>query len=323
MQIDTLSSGADGAHNEDLIAVFEHRGVTDIVILDGGTSVADKNYIDDDMGDVVWFVRNFCEVLKDVLDEAAHERKRPARSQEDCLALALGALRARLHAQADRAAIPDYAWPIAAMTWLRVRQEGGDDEGNGGDGGNAGESAINVEVYCLGDCKSFACLPDRTVLDLDPYVNPQELVLQTEILKLRQSGVTGADARRALLMPMLRERRAFLNASPAPTVLCLAPRGPFAARTRTVALAPGAALLAMTDGFYRIVDTYHLLTDHALADLCLRQGLAAAHTLLRDHEAGKAPSQGGAAAREPNATVKSADDASAVLAAFGQEPGAA
>lgn len=157
MHIDTISSPADGDHNEDLIVVYENTGFTDIVILDGGSSVADTDYIDSELGDVVWFVRNFCVFLEKVI--------RQDRSQADSVVLALGELQSAFREKAGDIPIPPYAYPIAAMTWLRITDIDG---------------ALTLHAYCLGDCKTFLCLPDQTVVDLDPYVNPQELVLLGE-----------------------------------------------------------------------------------------------------------------------------------------------
>lgn len=282
MKIDTISSGSDSQHNEDLIAVYEHDGCTDIVILDGGSSVAGRDYIDSDMGDVVWFVKTFCLCLEKVI--------RADRSQDDSVVLALGALRAMFREKTDGAAVPVYAYPIAAMTWLRITDR---------------EGALSLQAYCLGDCKTLLALPDKTVVDLDPYHNPQELILQAQILKLTQEGVADIAARRERLMPMLRERREFLNTTASPTVLCLEPRGPMAARVHTLTLARESALLAMTDGFYRIVDTYQLQSNEELAARCQEAGLKSIMKALRDFEMANLGSA--------SLSVKRADDASAVL----------
>lgn len=76
--MDFVSHGADGPHNEDLIAVFQNSGQADILILDGRTSVADRDYIDTEAGDVVWLVSGFRDCLKDAIA--------PGRTQEDSAA---------------------------------------------------------------------------------------------------------------------------------------------------------------------------------------------------------------------------------------------
>lgn len=285
MNIQSISAGASAGSNEDLVAVYRGDGVTDIVVIDGGTSVADDNYIDRERGDVVWFVSQFASAL-----EQAIHRDWP---QQDSVALALRNLRAVFLGQPGAAAMPLYAWPIAAMTWLRLRE---------------GDAGMAVQAYCLGDCKAFLQHADASVLDLDPYVNPQELVLQSELARLAAQGVAGIDERRARLMPMLRARREFLNTAPAPTVLCLDPRGPLLAREHSAPVPHGSTLLAMTDGFYRMVDTYAMHTVEALAALCRAQGLEAMMQQLRAFEAGKLGSN--------SLSVKRADDASAVMCAI-------
>jgi hypothetical protein len=285
MRITEISAAAHDGDNEDLIAIYRNDDVTDIVIIDGGSSVAEKNYIDNDLGDVVWFVKNFSLALG-----RAISANRP---QAESVLLALRDLRATFQETTSGCAIPPYAFPIAAMTWIRIRES---------------NRAHALDLYCLGDCKAFLQLPDQRVVDLDPYVNPQESILQEEISRLSNVGVADADARRARLMPMLRSRREFLNTTTTPSVLCLEPRGPLHAREHTVLADPGSMLLAMTDGFYRIVDTYNLHSVEELAELCLRRGLGPVLEELREFEA--------ASKESASRSVKSSDDASAVTCQF-------
>lgn len=80
MKIGQVSAAAEGGKNEDLVSVFRSQHCTDIVIIDGGTSVADRDYINDDAGDVVWFVTQFSAALQQATSHA--------RSQEHSVALA-------------------------------------------------------------------------------------------------------------------------------------------------------------------------------------------------------------------------------------------
>jgi hypothetical protein len=285
VKIDQVSAAAGGGKNEDLVSVFRGERVTDILIMDGGTSVAERDYIDHDASDVVWFVRNFASALRRAIFDD--------RSQEQSVALAAADLRALFLDRAGAASMPLYAYPIAAMTWVRARQKAG---------------AVTLDLYCLGDCKTFLHRPDKHIVDLDPYTNPQERVLQNEIDRLKRAGVVDPADRLAALMPMLRARREFQHSAPSPQVLCPAPRGPFHARKYTVQAEPGAMLLAMTDGFSRIFDTYKLRSLDSLAQLCLRDGLKPALAELRDFEA--------ASLGAGHQSVKRADDASAVRCVF-------
>jgi hypothetical protein len=192
-------------------------------------------------------------------------------------------------ARAGVGAVPVYAHPLAALAWIRIRQA---------------QDHLALSLYCLGDCKVFAVDAAGAVRDLDPYVNPHEAVLKDAIAALGLEGVCDPAAKRARLLPMLRARRASQHGSPAPEVLCLAPRGEFKAREYALRLAPQTAVLAMTDGYYRLVDTYGLYTIEELAQRCRTDGLAALLDELRAFEAARASA---------TLAVKSADDASAVL----------
>ncbi|WP_020654110.1 SpoIIE family protein phosphatase [Massilia niastensis] len=282
MGVQSISSGADSGRNEDLVAVFETGNRTDLLVIDGASSVADRDYIDEQRGDVVWFVHAFASALAATLDSQ--------RTQHDSVRLALAALQEEWAACLGGQTMPVHAWPIAALSWVRIVRHG---------------DAQRAELYSLGDCKTLLRAANGLTTDIDPYVNPQESVLQAEIEKLQARGVTDAMTRRAHLLPMLRTRREFQNTTLAPFVLCLRPHGPLDARTARFDLAPGTALLMMTDGFYRLVDTYGLYGVDELADACVRLGPARLLAQLRAHEAAHL----GAAAL----AVKRADDASAVV----------
>jgi len=282
MTIAHLSAGAVAHRNDDHVAVFTHAGATDILVIDGGTSVAERDYLDPIHGDVAWFVHAFTAALE-------HELQ-PGRSQQECVHAAIDRVRARFDDITDRTPVPLYAWPIAAMTWMRV---------------SARDGARCATLYGLGDCKSLLRTPSGACIDLDPFVNPQDAVLQAEIAKLRAEGVGDPVERRERMLPMLRARREFQNTQPAPAVLCLRPNGVFDARVRCIDLEPGASVLVMTDGFYRLVDPYGRYTDSELVESCIEQGLPAMLEQLRTHES----VAGGTAVR----AVKAADDASAAI----------
>jgi hypothetical protein len=282
MKIAHISAGAVSHRNDDHVAVFDHAGATDILVIDGGTSVAGRDYLDPVNGDVTWFVQEFTAALGQALA--------PGRGQQECVHAAIDVVRTRFEEMPGQGAMPLHAWPIAAMTWLRVDEHDG---------------AQRAALYSLGDCKSLLHTAAGECVDLDPFVNPQDAVLQAEIAKLRAEGVADPEQRRERMLPMLRARREFQNTQQAPTVLCLRPNGAFHARMRNIDLEPGTSLLIMTDGFYRLVDPYGRYTNAALVDECLERGLPAMLDELRTHETGAS----GTGAR----AVKAADDASAAM----------
>jgi len=282
VKIAHISAGAILHRNDDHVAVFDHAGATDLLVIDGGTSVAEQDYLDPVHGDVTWFVHAFTTALEQELASG--------RGQPECVHAAIDVVRARFEQITGQAAMPLHAWPIAAMTWLRVGEQDG---------------VRHAAIYSLGDCTSLLYTAAGGCIDLDPFVNPQDAVLQAEIAKLRAEGITDPEQRREHMLPMLRARRESQNTQPAPTVLCLRPNGAFQARVRTVELAPGTSLLIMTDGFYRLVDPYGCYTDDGLVKACLERGLPAMLDELRTHEA----VSGATGAR----AVKAADDASAAI----------
>jgi len=276
-----VSEGAGKGSNEDLVAVHERDGVTDVLVLDGGSSVAARDYADASLGDVAWFVRRFAREAERLLD--AYD------GVAAVIDAALDRTRAAYLGRIDGQAVPDHAWPIAALTWTRIRHHAADDD---------------IELFCLGDCKTLLRAADGTVRDLDPWINPQEGVLQAALAALRAEGVHDPAGRHARMLPALRARREQQNAAAAPDVLCLRPAGRFKARRATLRAAPGSSLLGMTDGFYRLADPYGLYADGSLAQACLERGLAAMLAELRAAEA---------AGRSGGMPLKAADDASAVL----------
>ena len=237
MTTEQISCAPGSSINEDLIAVFDNDDVADLIVLDGATSVADTDYIDAQQGDVAWFVQAFAAAL-----EAAIA---PGVTQGAAVRRAIDAVRADVDARAGAGSIPLHAYPLAALTWIRIETR---------------EDHLALSLYCLGDCKAFAFDAGGAVCDLDPYVNPHEAVLREAMGALNTEDMLDPLLRRARLLPMLRARRESQHRSSAPDVLCLAPQGEFQARAITRRLPPGTAVLAMTDGFYRLVDAYGLYT---------------------------------------------------------------
>jgi hypothetical protein len=97
-------------------------------------------------------------------------------------------------------------------------------------------------------------------------------------------------------------------------VLCLEPHGPFAARRNSLLVhaadAADAALvlLAMTDGYYRLVDPYAQYDDAGLVRAAAGAGPEALLAELRRFEAGRDTSE---------LSVKGADDATAIVLRLG------
>ena len=286
MKIAHVSAAAGAKSNEDLVAVYLHNaGIVDILIFDGASSVSEKNYFDTLAGDAAWFVSAFAARLKEVVA--------PGLSQHDSIKLALAHFQRDVQARFDLAHIPAYAYPIAAVTWARIIEGG---------------AAAAVQIYALGDCKVFVLTGAGEVRDIDPYENAQEGVLKAAIAQLKAQGIEDKAQVFAALLPALRERRAFQNTHAAPAILCMYPQGEFAARQYAFDLDRQSQLLAMTDGFYRLADTYGLYSMDGLVRRCGETDLDTLLQELRQFEQDNLAS--GAQ------SVKKSDDASAVRCAW-------
>lgn len=282
MKIVHVSDAAGAKNNEDLVTVYLHNaGIVDILIFDGASSVSEKNYFDTVAGDAAWFVSTFAALLKEVVA--------PGLSQHDSIKLALARFQRDVQARLDLAHIPAYAYPIAAVTWARIIE---------------GDAGAAVQIYALGDCKVFVSNTAGDVRDIDPYENAQEGILKAAIAQLKAQGIEDKAEVFAALLPMLRDRRVFQNLHEAPGILCMYPQGEFKARQYAFDMDRQSQLLAMTDGFYRLVDAYGLYSMEGLVRRCGETELDTLLQELRQFEQDNLAS--GAQ------SVKKSDDASAV-----------
>jgi hypothetical protein len=286
MRYTLASSAGKGRINEDVVVVYERDGYTDLVLMDGATPLTPERSVAAGASDPAWFVRRFAQDLGRVLRADA--------GQEALVLEALDHTRTAYRAAGGQADVPPYAWPIATLAWVRVFEP--DVDGN-----------HTLDLFCLGDSKILLQLPDGAVRDIDPFDNPQEQATQAAVAALVAEGILDPAERWARLLPMLRARRHEQNTAASPAVLCLEPRGPFAARTTRVTAPRGALLLVLSDGLYRLVDTYGLHSDDSLLDACRARGLDALLDELRAFEAGK---------EAAGLAAKTADDASAIAWRF-------
>lgn len=281
MSVAVVSEGSNRRSNEDWAGTIVTERHIDLIIIDGATSVSDKNYIDPDKGDVVWFVNSFTSELSAAIKSDM--------GQDEAVHVAIGRLWEQFSRRINGIDVPVYAWPIAAMTWIRLTEAG---------------EGWDLELYCLGDCKALMRNPDGSVCDLDPFVNPQEAIVRLATAKLSVDRIVDPAIRRAHLLPMLRARREEQNCMANTNALCLRPNGRLNPRKYQRMVSAGTAVLAMTDGFYRLVDVYGLHTPETLAALCVTASPQAALAQLRSFEA---------TTTNAGLSVKQADDASAIV----------
>lgn len=169
--------------------------------------------------------------------------------------------------------LPDEARPVASAMWMRR-----DDDA--------------CEFVWAGDC--FAIV--QAGADEVRLIGTQE-----------KADAETREAARMLALPHA-ERWAILQAqrrganAPERGLITLNPDAAQYLATERLALAPGAAVLLMTDGFFRFVEPYGLDTPASLLARALEDGLQTTLRALRQHEA------------TPHTTrLKARDDAAAVL----------
>jgi hypothetical protein len=164
-----------------------------------------------------------------------------------------------------------------------------------------------IEFIMLGDCKLLLRQVDGRVEAFDQSsVAPFDAKAVAALRAIQAGGETVLSRITPMLTPLLRENRGWKNRPGGYGVLtadraCLA----FVETARRPA-ADATHLLLATDGFYRLVDTYAMLTAGELMQAALERGLAPLYAELRRLEDG-----------DPECLafprLKARDDATAVL----------
>jgi hypothetical protein len=142
--------------------------------------------------------------------------------------------------------------------------------------------AGEIELLMLGDCKLLLRQADGRVEAFDQSSVAQFDAKVVEALRALQSGGETALAKIApLLTPLLQENRLWKNQPGGYGVLTADPACLAFAETACRRAADATHLLLATDGFYRLVDTYHMLTAGELMQAALERGLVPLHAELR------------------------------------------
>ncbi len=146
-----------------------------------------------------------------------------------------------------------------------------------------------LEYARLGDCRAILGLPDgRTVSTRRSTLHRLDSRVTGKMQELRRRGLAGgyAEARRAV-QDDLRANRDLLNRPGGYWALGLDPEAARRMEVGAVAAAPGAPIagLLVSDGFYRLVDTFGACRDDAaLLSEARARGLATMLAELRGLE---------------------------------------
>jgi len=139
-----------------------------------------------------------------------------------------------------------------------------------------------IALLILGDCKLLLRRRDGTVEAFDQSsVAPFDAKLVEALRAMRAGGATRLSELTSRLTPLIRENRLWKN-RPGGYGVLTADAACFAfAETARRQAQDATHLLLATDGFYRLVDTYHMLTASELMEATLERGLAPLHAELR------------------------------------------
>lgn len=233
-------------------------------VIDGGTSLADENYLGADLGDVAWFSH----ALSDAIARHAG-RELSARTLH---ALAAGEV-ARDYAAAVAArgvTVPLYACPIAAVTLLRITGTG---------------DACRGDLFYLADCPAFAMDRDGRVRRITQSENVEaEGRVRERVMAAQSSHGFAPKAIMAAQTPWLRGRRELqLGAVPCP-ISTPAAGATFGGDEHIIDIATAEAVVLMSDGYERFATDYAMGDDQEMIAATLRDGAEAVLTRLRDLE---------------------------------------
>jgi Protein phosphatase 2C len=230
-------------------------------VIDGGTSLADQNYLGAALGDVAWFA--------DALSGAIARHAGRALSARALHALAAGEV-ARDYAAAVTARgadVPLYACPIAAVTIIRITGTGADCRG---------------DLFHLADCPAFTRDRDGRVTRITLGGNVEaETRVRERVMASQSSHGFAPKAIMAEQKPWLRERREMqLRAVPCP-ISTPAAGASFGGEERSIDLATADAVILMSDGYERFATEYAVGDDRAMIDATLRDGADAVLERIR------------------------------------------
>lgn len=273
-----------GKHcNEDAFGWAGSGDHFDLWVLDGATSVADEEFLGLEISDPAWFAQSVSQSLKERISGAVD----PAAVIRD----AVETVSAQYKALIGERDVPLYAYPLAALLWLRTRQDG---------------HVTRLSMWSMGDSRLLisppagpvALFPAMTRGDVTAHPSPSA------------QPVPAARSRTGVLLSHVmeeRRRREEKHITPEAARLGFHPDSVKYAETRMIELDRGADILAMSDGFYRLVDEYRLYDDETLLQAARTEGLQPLYEELRAYERTQSMEH----------AVKKSDDATAVLIRIG------
>jgi serine/threonine protein phosphatase PrpC len=264
----------DGRVNEDLYGATDHS----VWVMDGATGIADRRVLPGP-SDARWLV--------DAVDATLRREIDRERALADVLRDVERDARAAFARDALRPDAPAMDMPCACLALLRV----------------AGD---RLELANIGDCRilhrhldgSTSCFGSSKLSALDEAA-------RQEVIRLQKTGLRH-DEVWPLVLPLIRRNRGSMNDPEGYWILDLSARWiPHVERASRPAM-PEETLLIVSDGFWRLVDSYGRYDAPSLFAAAVGEGLPSLVAELRAIEAADEE-----CLRHPR--LKARDDATAVL----------
>jgi Protein phosphatase 2C len=254
LAISDSGSDAGGSYNDDCWGSVS----TAVWILDGATGLSKERLFPSAPSDAQWFV------------SAVDSELRNADWSKGTTPL-LQSVMQRVHHRFHREAVGRIEqvslWPLASFALTRVCEG-------------------RVEFANLGDCRILWRPPDgRAVKSFgSSRVTELDANVVKEIERLHRQGYTSHELVRRAVVPMIEANRKLKNTPEGYWILDVSGEGVAHLQTTIADAADVETILLCTDGYYRLVDTYHRWTDQSLLSDSVHNGVSAMIRELREIE---------------------------------------
>ena len=241
-------------------------------VLDGATDLGPFRVFDTEESDAAWIA----EYINRELMFSPPQSGEPVNTYFDRV---LGALQTKAMSAAttDLLTAPKEVWPIASGMWLR-------------------ETENTVEFAWLGDCFALILPPEG---EIEILTKQEQAELETRTSR-ELNAMSPEDK-----LAGLRKIRATQNTEPEHALFGLSEHAVSNLSIETRPLPQGTHICLMSDGFWRVVDPYNMMTPREFMDQMIERGLVGLMQEMRNFEE--------AGSQDASARIKASDDASALL----------
>jgi len=225
-------------------------------ILDGASGLSEKKLLPGG-SDAKWFVEHCALAIKTV-------SKNNELSLKEIIHKAINIVISEFTLASKRRDAKPYEMPSAGIVLMRIRNR-------------------LLEAVLLGDCRLLINKQDGSHLNY-VTIGLEELdSISIEEFQRHLKKYNYFESRRRT-MPTLRKHRSLMNTKEGYWILSLSNEPEQHMLEITQQLSPNDRILLVTDGFYRLVDTFHLFDSKILVEQSAEKGLSELGARLRDLE---------------------------------------